>query len=142
MPDIKFYHNAPERLGTACAIAAKAMRQGRRIVLLSPDSAALKQVDEMLWAAQPLGFIPHVASDSPLAERTPMLLASSLNELAHEDVLVNLGDEPPEGFERFQTIVEIVARDEADRGLARRRWMFYKERGFEVTAHDLSASKN
>ena len=54
-------------------------------------------------------------------------------------VLVNLGDEVPEGFERFVRLVEIVAAGEEDRVRARDRWKHYAHRGYAITRHDLAA---
>ncbi|MDB5815787.1 MAG: hypothetical protein JWN23_2904 [Rhodocyclales bacterium] len=138
MTEIKFYHNAPDRLMAACSIAAKAVRQGRRVVVLVPDAAMAQRFDNILWAAQPLSFVPHVAAGSPLAARTPIVIASRLDNPPHTDVLLNLDDKLPQGFTDFGMLVEIVSTQEADRQQARRRWQAFKEQGFPITAHDLA----
>ena len=58
--------------------------------------------------------------------------------MPHEDVLLNLGAQVPEGFERFGRVVEVVsAQDEADRGQARVRWRQYQAQGYGIVRHDL-----
>lgn len=140
--EVKFYHNAPDRLRAACAIAYKAIRQGRRVLVHAPDAALARRFDELLWAAQPLSFIPHVAAESPLAARTPIVIASRLDKPPHTDVLLNLAESmdslTPDSFTRFQMLIEIVSTEEGDRQQARRRWQTFKEHGLPITAYDLA----
>lgn len=130
----------------ACSIVAKAVRQGRRVVVHAPDAALAERFDTLLWTAQPLSFVPHVAADSPLAAQTPIVIASGLDNLPDpatmNDVLLNLGDgvnnDLPEGFTRFKLLVEIVSTQETDRLQARQRWQTFKEKGLPITAYDLA----
>ena len=139
MTQIKFYHNAPDRLIAACSITAKAVRQGHRVLVHAPDPALAQRFDNMLWSAQPLSFVPHVAADSPLAARTPVVIASQLDNPPHTDVLVNLSDDPvPAAFKRFDMLVEIVSTQDSDRQQARQRWQAFKEQGHAITAFDLA----
>jgi DNA polymerase-3 subunit chi len=136
---IKFYHNAPDRLMAACSIATKAVRQGHRVVVHAPDPSMAQRFDTLLWTAQPLSFVPHVAADSPLAARTPIVIASRLDNPPHTDVLLNLSDDPvPDTFQRFDMLVEIVSQQDGDRQQARQRWQAFKEQGHAITAYDLA----
>ena len=69
---------------------------------------------------------------------SPVLLAVDARSSAHHEVLLNLNTEVPEGFGRFDRLVEVVsAHDEADRAEARSRWRHYASRGYAITRHDL-----
>ena len=57
----------------------------------------------------------------------------------HQQVLVNLGRSVPDGFERFERLIEVVTVDEGDRLQARQRWKHYAERGYAITRHDRAA---
>ena len=138
MTEIRFYHNAPDRLRVACVLAAKASRGGRKVAVFAPDESLARRFNQLLWSFQPLAFVPHVAANSPLAAETPVLIATNLAGLAHEDVLINLGNELPAGFERFPLVLEIVGPGTDERDAARRRYRHYKERGFSLGAHDLA----
>jgi DNA polymerase-3 subunit chi len=72
---------------------------------------------------------------------TPILLDHSADPVVHEDVLVNLCNDCPPVFSRYERLIEIVGRDEADRELARARFRFYRERGYEIRTHDLSKTQ-
>ncbi|GAA5163308.1 DNA polymerase III subunit chi [Viridibacterium curvum] len=140
MAEVKFYFNAPDRITTACSIAGKAVRQGHRVLVYAPDGETARRFDQLLWSVQPLSFVPHVAASSPLADRTPVVIATSLDKPAHQDVLLNLDDAPPTDFSAFNMLVEIVSTQEEDRQQARQRWQTFKQQGHTITAHDLAKS--
>lgn len=123
----------------ACSITAKAVRQGHRVLVHAPNAALAQRFDNLLWTAQPLSFVPHVAADSPLAARTPVVIASQLDNPPHTDVLVNLSNDPvPAAFKRFDMLVEIVSTQDGDRQQARQRWQAFKEQGHAIMAFDLA----
>ena len=94
----------------------------------------------MLWIAPPIGFVPHCMAEHRLAAETPVLIARDAETTPHDEVLINLHDEWPPAFARFQRLVEIVSRDEADKQAARGRYKFYKDRGYEIRTHNLAAA--
>ena len=51
--------------------------------------------------------------------------------------VVNLSDEIPDFFSRFQRVAELVAGSDNEKSLARDRWRFYRDRGYAVTKHEL-----
>ncbi|NML25534.1 DNA polymerase III subunit chi [Zoogloea dura] len=136
--EIRFYHNAPDRLRVACVLTAKACAGGKRISVFAPDGGTARHFDQMLWAFQPLAFVPHVPAGSPLAAETPVVIGTTLDVLPHDDVLINLGDELPAGFDRFELVLEIVGPSDPERAAARGRYRDYKARGYTLAAHDLA----
>ena len=73
----------------------------------------------------------------------PVLLAADARRSPHHEVLLNLNADVPEGFGRFDRLVEVVsAQDEADRSAARARWKHYASRGYAITRHDLVLKAN
>lgn len=139
MTEVRFFHNAPDKLSAACRLAAAAYRHGRKVTVFAPEAGQAARFDALLWTFQPLAFVPHVLGSSPLAAETPVLIETGLERPQHLDVLINLGNEAPPAFERFSQVIEIVTSDPVDRGPARARWAFYRERGLEPEANDLSS---
>ena len=43
----------------------------------------------------------------------------------------------PEGFGQFTRLVELVGGDEEDRQASRRRWKFYRDRGYTLSGVDM-----
>ena len=138
MTDVRFYHNAPDRLRVACVLTAKASGGGRRVSVFAPDGNIARDFDQMLWSFQPLAFVPHVAAGSPLAAETPVVIGTRLEALPDDDVLINLGDDLPDGFERFSLVIEVVGPSDPERQAARGRFRRYKEQGHALSAHDLN----
>ncbi len=138
MTDIRFYHNAPDRLRVACVLTAKASGGGRQVSVFAPDGSVARHFDQLLWSFQPLAFVPHVAAGSPLAAETPVVIGSHVDALPHDDVLINLGNDLPTGFERFRLVIEIVGPGDAERLAARTRFRRYKDLGFPLDTHDLA----
>ena len=54
-----------------------------------------------------------------------------------DDVLLNLDAERPPHFSRYRRLIEIVARDDADKQQARTRFKFYRDRGYDIRTHNL-----
>lgn len=140
MTQIDFYFNASNKLEVIRKLVAKASQAGSCVLLYTQDAALLQHVDQYLWAAQTLNFIPHVPCRHPLAEKTPVLIGDDPGSLAKPDVLINLDAEVPACFERFSRLLEIVGEDTIDREVSRQRFRYYKERGFNLITHDLKAA--
>jgi len=137
MTRIDFYTQVEDKARTACRLAAKAYGQGTRITLFCPDAAAAGRLDRMLWTTPPTAFIPHCMAGDPLAATTPVILDHEGVHHLHDAVLLNLRADWPPFFSRFQRLVEIVTRDDDDKTAARNRYRFYRDRGYEITVHDL-----
>lgn len=139
MTEVAFHFNAPDKVAYACRFARKAQRSGVRLVITGPADT-LAALDGMLWNMMPQDFVAHCRSDAgeELLRFSPVVLALDARQAPHQDLLLNLGGEVPEGFGSFERLVEVVsATDEADRGEARARWRHYASRGYAITRHDL-----
>ena len=139
MTEVAFHFNAPDPVAYACRLLRKAVSSGARMVVLGvPDT--LQQLDLALWTFSPPDFVPHchVDSDPRIVAMSPVILASSTESLPHQQVLLNLDHRVPDGFERFDRVIEVVGLDDEDRQLARGRWKHYTDRGYTITRHDLN----
>lgn len=136
MTRVDFYINVEARERTACSIAGKAIERGMRLFVLTADEAQSERVDRLLWTFAQLSFVPHVRAGHPLAARTPVIVDHVCDPLPHDEVLLNLTNDIPAMFSRFERLVEIVTPDPDDRQRARTRWRFYSERGYALASHD------
>lgn len=139
MTQIDFYTQAADRLNTTCRLVAKARRQGMRVTVYCPDRELANRLDRMLWAVPATGFLPHCAPEDPLAAVTPVLIDGSGTTHLHDELLINLHHEWPAFFSRYHRLAEIVGTGDNDRALARDRYRFYRDRGYAIRTHDLSA---
>jgi len=140
MTEIAFHFNVPDKLGYACRLLRKATGAGSRVVVTG-EAELLRDLDVQLWTFSALEFIPHchaASADPQVLEASAVVLADAPRGTPHHDVLVNLGGSVPDGFERFERLIELVSRDDGDRQQARARWKHYADRGYAIKTHDLA----
>ena len=137
MTRIDFYRYAEDKLRFACRLAAKAHSQNTRLVVYANERRILEEFDRSLWTFQATGFVPHCFVDAPMADETPVILATSGDALPHHDVLLNLSDEWPPFFASFERLLEVVGADDTDKEKARERYSFYKKRGYDIRVNDV-----
>jgi DNA polymerase-3 subunit chi len=142
LTEVSFHFNVADRTDYTCRLVRKASRLGAGVVLVGP-AAALAHFDRALWTFDELDFLPHVMlrpgqQIAPRLQPTKVWLAQQAGQPGHHEVLVNLGEQVPEGFESFDKVVEIVSVDAADRAAARLRWKHYAARGYEIRQHGAS----
>ncbi|APW38134.1 DNA polymerase III subunit chi [Rhodoferax koreense] len=138
MTEVAFHFNAPDKLAYACRLLRKAAGMGSRVAVTA-EADFLQRLDTALWTFSPLDFVPHATErqGQALLEASPVVLLGSVLDAPHQHVLLNLGESVPEGFERFERLIEVVSLDDADRLRARERWKHYAARGYAIERKDL-----
>jgi DNA polymerase-3 subunit chi len=142
--EIAFHFGAPDKLAYACRLLRKAAGSGAKVQVVG-DDATLAQLDSDLWALSSTDFVTHcqAAADEPVRKRSTVVLSSTgVIQAGARDVLVNMGNAVPDGFEAFNRLIEVVSTNGADRDLARGRWKIYTERGYAITRHDLALKRS
>lgn len=143
MPAVAFHFNVADRNAYLCRLVRKARRGGARLVITG-ERAQLDAADKLLWTFDPLEFLPHwkgrSAADLPARlGDTPTLLLEDPAGAPPAQVLVNLGERVPPGYEAYDRVIEIVSRDGTDRASARERWREYAAAGHAIERHDVNA---
>jgi DNA polymerase-3 subunit chi len=139
--EVAFHFGAPDQLAYTCRLLRKATATGARLLVRSNPDVCVA-LDAALWNIGPADFISHCNGMAAPAvrSRSSVLL---IDEAAALDtafpILLNLGEQVPDGFEQFQRVIEVVSPDEAERDLARLRWKHYTARGYSITRHDLKS---
>jgi DNA polymerase-3 subunit chi len=139
MTRIEFHFNAPDRLNYTCRFLRKVHAKQLRVGVVGAQPF-LGHLDQALWTFSALDFIPHalVQSGQSAEPGCAVLLAEDVATLGTVDVLVNLGDSVPAGFDKVPRLIEIVTADDLDRANARARWKQYTQLGYELIRHDLA----
>ncbi|SHF64090.1 DNA polymerase III, chi subunit [Lampropedia hyalina DSM 16112] len=147
MTEIRFIFNVPQKLPYACRLVRKNFMQQHRLAVLA-EAEVLLRLDQMLWNMNPVDFVAHALCLDDAPESTTahddawsrIHLLTQPDRAGHTDALLNLLPAVPAGFERFQVLYELVARDDdADRHNARQRWRHYQQSGCTISSHDLLA---
>jgi DNA polymerase-3 subunit chi len=138
MTRIDFYSNAEPKLQVACRLVAKIVQQGLRVFVYSPDENTARTFDKLLRTYQAAGFVTGCTGHHAPSSETPVVIASEDVEIMHHEVMINLHPDSPPSFSRFERLVELVGLGDDDRQLARSRFRFYRDRGYEINHYDLS----
>lgn len=138
MTRVDFYFNAESKLEAARKLASKAYQAGLNALLYVADDKTARALDEAIWSHDKLGFLPHVHCSHPLAGQTPVLIGTDADVMTRHDVVINLEADYPSCFSRFERLLEVVGKNEADRQSARLRYRFYKELGYPIKDIDLA----
>jgi len=126
-----------ERARLACRLAEKAYARGHRIYIHAPDEAATAMLDDLLWTFRQGSFLPHGRIGEADEDSTPILIGHDAEPTRHTDVLINYAHEVPLFFGRFERVAELVDQQPQYLALARERYRFYRERGYELNSHRL-----
>ncbi len=132
MTRIEFHTHVPDKLAYSCRLLRKAYLSGARVaVIAEPESLAA--LDKLLWKFSPTEFVPHcrAGADAASLAASPIVLTRSLAVPACADrqVVLNLGQDAPAGFESFERLIEVVTLDEDDAAAGRSRWKHYAASG-------------
>ena len=119
-----------------CRLTNKAFLLGHRVYIHTADAAEAQRLDNLLWTFSAGSFIPHAASHDA-SENMPVIIGQGAPPEAFDDVLISLAPQVPECFGRFQRVAEVVGPGDEDKRLARERFRFYRDRGYELQTHNL-----
>ncbi len=126
------------RLQLVCRIAEKAYNTSHRVYIHTDDSQLANKLDDLLWTFRQGSFIPHCQANDQHAADCAVVIGQTLPD-NQPQVLINLADQVPAFFSRFERIAEIVAGDEPTRQAARTRYKYYRERGYPLETHELNS---
>ena len=136
MTRIDFHLNVADHLLYTCRLIRKAFGSGLKVVCYSSKLPALQALDQMLWTFSAEDFLPHVLTGHPHIAKTPIVLTNTADDITHYDLLINLDENWPSFFARFDRLIEIVGTDENNKTMARERYRFYKDRGYPMNTFD------
>jgi len=140
-PRIDFYvlSDAKEnsRALLACRLADKAYRLGHIVYIVTSSEVRAAALDDLLWTFRQDSFVPHERYPLISAEGSPVLIGVASPAEVNAQVLVNFTDVLPDGFERYERVVELVDMHPDVRAKSRERFKQYRERGFTPETHKL-----
>ena len=139
MTTIDFYTHVDDPVAVAARLVAKAWPAHPAVRVLTPDAQATERLDKLLWSAPATGFLPHCRLQSALAGATPIIVDHATEHEGPACVLINLAAAPPAFFSRFERLAEIVGVDDDAAAAGRERYRYYRERGYELRAHNMAA---
>jgi DNA polymerase III subunit chi len=120
----------------ACRLVDKVMRlnltnnKKMRILIVVNEEKEAKILDDLLWTFKPESFIPHQIINLNKPLDVEITFTTEIGQ--HQDLLINLAQEIPGYFSRFERLSEIVIQDKTILEATRQRFSFYKQRGYPI----------
>lgn len=141
MPRIDFYvlpdQKENGRALLACRLADKAYGLGHTVYLFTASEARAAALDDLLWTFRQDSFVPHERYPLMGEEGSPVLVGTAVPATVEAQVLINLADALPEGFERYDRVVELVDQHPEVLAQSRERFRQYREQGCAPETHKL-----
>ncbi|QLQ31815.1 MAG: DNA polymerase III subunit chi [Candidatus Thiothrix singaporensis] len=140
MTKIDFYvgntSSLQARLILACKVVAKAWQQRLHTYIHTDAPSTSQRLDDLLWTFNDLSFIPHVIA--PVREQNESILIGHDHEpMENCGLLINVSNEIPAFFSRFERLAEILDQEEPVIRAGRKRYQFYRDRGYNLDYHQL-----
>ena len=141
VPRIDFYvlpdQKENGRALLACRLADKAYGLGHTVYLFTASEARAAALDDLLWTFRQDSFVPHERYPLVGEEGSPVLVGTVAPATVEAQVLINLADALPEGFERYERVVELVDQHPEVLAQSRERFRQYREQGCTPETHKL-----
>lgn len=121
----------------ACRLTEKAHTAGHRVYVHAGDAAQVSALDQLLWTFRQGSFVPHATSDTitPDDDLTPVVIGHGEPPPGFDDISINLGGDVALFFSRFRRHMEVVAPTRREQ--ARDAYRFFRDRGYELTTHQI-----
>ncbi len=160
MTEINFYVSKEQglehRLSIVHRLVVIAFKKNLKIHIHTDSEATNIKIDDYLWTKDSTGFIPHgiitadnsdvlvsnnktsVADDNNAKENIYQINISHETEpLLECDYLINISNQRPTFFSRFSKMAEILDNNEEIITAGRKRYSFYRDRGYTLGYYQL-----
>jgi DNA polymerase-3 subunit chi len=137
MTRIDFYQLNPQQHHAdrvVCQLCQKAYESNQLTLLLTQSQQQTEHLDRQLWIFDDDSFIPHDAEESDQF-MSPILIHNEPELMNGRQLLINLADDIPGYFARFERVIELVT--ENNKQQAREHYNYYRERGYPLNHHNL-----
>ncbi len=111
----------------AIRLARVLRRKGHQVMMLTGDTEQQSALSELLWSYPADAFLPHRTEAAQPEAGLDVVAGAEWD--SHQDVLINLTDQVPTHYARFEHLCEVVPSADTLLAAARTRWVHYKDRG-------------
>ena len=119
----------------ACALSLRALAKGTPVHIHTRNSGQGSELDTLMWDYPKHRFVPHQLNSATPESIAPVHIDCDEPRL-NEGLLINLGEDVPQFFGRFDRVAEIVVGATREQG--RERYKHYRGRGYPLHHHELS----
>ena len=133
MTNIKFFFNVENKIELICSILPERLNKKRNSLIYCLDNIQLNLLSDQLWGNSLESFFPHEENNN---HHFSKIILSNKNIEWMDDTIINISSQMVDGFNRYLNLFEIVSTDEEDKKLARIRFQYFKDRGYNIQSID------
>ena len=133
MTNIKFFFNVENKIDLICSILPERLNKKRNSLIYCSNNIQLNLMSDKLWGNRIHSFFPHEKNNHHNFNRITL---SNKSVEWMDETIINISSQMVEGFNRYLNLFEIVSIDEEDKRLARIRFQYFKDRGYNIQSID------
>jgi len=142
MTEINFYVSKEEGLEKRMAVAYRlvklALKHNLNIHIHTDSNDTSMKLDDYLWVKEADSFIPHtIITNKETVEDNQVNISHDFEPMTNCDYLINLSNQRPAFFSRFTKVAEILDTNDEILTAGRKRYSFYRDRGYTLAYHKL-----
>ena len=137
MTNIKFFFNVESKIDFVFSFLPERLNKKRNSLIYCLNDIQLNDLSVKLWGGSSDSFFPHEENNHHQLNKITL---SNQSIEWMDDTIINISSQMIDGFNRYLNLFEIVSIDEEDKRLARIRFQYFKDRGYNIQSID--ANKN
>ena len=129
MTNIKFFFNVESKIDFVLSFLPERLNKKRNSLIYCLNDIQLNDLSVKLWGGSSDSFFPHEENNHHQLNKITL---SNKSIKWMDDTIINISSQMIDGFNRYLNLFEIVSIDEEDKKLARIRFQYFKDRGYNI----------
>ena len=133
MTNIKFFFNVESKINLVFSLLPERLNKKRNSLIYCSNDIQLNHLSDKLWGDSSDSFFPHEENNHHNLNKITL---SNKSIEWMDDTIINISSQMVDGFNRYLNLFEIVSIEEEDKKLARIRFQYFKDCGYNVQSID------
>ena len=133
MTNIKFFFNVESKIDLVFSLLPERLNKKRNSLIYCSNDIQLNHLSDKLWGDSSDCFFPHEENNHHNLNKITL---SNKSIEWMDDTIINISSKMVDGFNRYLNLFEIVSIDEEDKKLARIRFQYFTDRGYNIQSID------
>ena len=133
MTNIKFFFNVENKIDLVFSLLPERLNKKRNSLIYCSNDIQLNHLSDKLWGDSSDSFFPHEENNHHNLNKITL---SNKSIEWMDDTIINISSQMVDGFNRYLNLFEIVSIEEEDKKLARIRFQYFKDCGYNIQSID------
>jgi DNA polymerase-3 subunit chi len=133
LTNIKFFFNVESKINLVFSLLPERLNKKRNSLIYCSNDIQLNHLSDKLWGDSSDSFFPHEENNHHNLNKITL---SNKSIEWMDDTIINISSQMVDGFNRYLNLFEIVSIEEEDKKLARIRFQYFKDCGYNIMSID------